>query len=124
MTSKIEHNSLKLITDFVPGMEQQIVEALEKENRVLINKLLKDVHYTDIADLLERVNDNNRVHLIEVLRQNFEPKILPELNEAIRNHVIELLGDDTVLQALLALESNDAIEVLEVLDKKKQQRIY
>jgi magnesium transporter len=112
-----------LIADLESGIEEQVVSALDEGDLDAVRALTAELHYTDIADLIERVDDDNRAHLIEVIRDEFDAEILPDLDDAIRDEVIDLLGIDGVAAAMVELETDDAVEVLEELDEDDQKRV-
>lgn len=112
-----------LMADLESGVEEQIVAALDAENFDQARQLIDDLHYTDIADLLERFDGDMRAQLVEIIRPEFEAEILPDLDDAIRDEVIDLLGIEGVAAAMVELDSDDAIEVLEELDEDDQQRV-
>jgi len=112
-----------LIADLESGIEEKVVDALDRGDTDGARALINDLHYTDIADLLERVDDEQRVHLVEIIRHQFDAEILPDLDDAVRDEVIELLGIDGVAAAMAELDSDDAVEVLEELDEDDQKRV-
>ena len=112
-----------LIADLESGIEEQVVDALNSGDTEGARALINDLHYTDIADLLERVDDDQRAHLVEVIRHEFDAEILPDLDDAVRDEVIELLGIEDVAAAMVELDSDDAVEVLEELDEHDQKRV-
>jgi magnesium transporter len=111
------------IADLETGIEKWIVGALDHGDSDRVRDLTNDLHYTDIADLLERLDEDRRAHLVEVIRPKFDAEILPDLDDAVRDHVIELLGIKDVAAAMVELDSDDAVEVLEELDEHDQQRV-
>lgn len=116
-------SSEDLVADLESGIEEQIVAALEVAKNDQVRRLIDDLHYTDIADLLERFDGDMRAQLIDIIRPEFDAEILPDLDDAIRDEVIELLGIENVAAAMVELDSDDAIEVLEELDEYDQQRV-
>lgn len=112
-----------MIADLESGVEEQVVEALGSGDVDEVRTLINDLHYTDIADLLERVDDERRAHLVEAIRHEFDAEILPDLDDAIRDDVIDLLGIEGVAAAMVELDSDDAVEVLEELAEDDQQRV-
>jgi len=112
-----------LIADLESGIEEDVVRALDLGDMTRVHALTANLHYTDIADLLERVDDDKRAQLVEVIRREFDAEILPELDDAVRDDVMELLGIDDVAAAMSELDSDDAVEVLEELDEHDQKRV-
>ncbi len=111
------------IADLESGIEEWVVDALDQGDTERVRGLVDDLHYTDIADLLERVSEDKRAHLVEVIRDEFDAEILPDLDDAVRDEVIELLGIEGVAAAMVELDSDDAVEVLEELGEDDQKRV-
>lgn len=118
-----EGQSEDLIHDLESGIEEAVVQALDDNNLERAHELLRLIHYTDIADLLERVDEQDRGLIIELIRGDFHPEILAELDDTVRDQVIDVLGLDDLAAAVVELDSDDAVEVLEELEEHEQQQV-
>ena len=115
-----EGQSEDLVHDLESGIEEAVVQALDDNNLERAHELLRLIHYTDIADLLERVDEQDRGLIIELIRGDFHPEILAELDDTVRDQVIDVLGLDDLAAAVVELDSDDAVEVLEELEEHEQ----
>ncbi len=104
-------------------VEQSVVEALAKNRDDHLKILIDPLHYTEVADLLEHLNPEERNGLIELIRFKLDPAILSELDENVRDKIIDILGVDEVAAAVSELESDDAVEIIEELDEEEQKQI-
>jgi len=102
-------------------VEQGVVEALAKSRDDHLRILIDPLHYTEVADLLEHLNPEERSGLIELIRFELDPAILSELDENVRDEIIDLLGVDEVAAAVSELESDDAVEIIEELDEERTE---
>ena len=118
-----EGQSEDLIHDLESGIEEAVVQALDDNNLERAHELIRLIHYTDIADLLERVDEQDRGLIIELIRGDFHPEILAELDDTVRDQVIDVLGLDDLAAAVVELDSDDAVEVLEELEEHEQQQV-
>ena len=48
-----------------------------------VRQLTKKLHHADLADLLERLTTDRRECLIELLRDDLNPDMIAELDEAV-----------------------------------------
>ena len=64
-------------------LETKIVCALETSDFKQVRELLKFIHYSDVADLLERLDKLHRLALLEVIGSNFDSKLLSELDDSV-----------------------------------------
>ena len=103
--------------------EERIVAALAANDETAVWALIADLHYTDIADLLERLHDENRSRLLTIMGPEFDGDVLIELDETVRDQVIDEVGLETVAQAVTQLESDDAVEIIEELEEHEQQQV-
>ena len=77
--------------DFISVFSDKIKSADIK----FINKTLKDLHPSDVANLIENLPEETRVKLIEMESFNIAPEIFIELNESIQSEVLQLLSNES-----------------------------
>ena len=107
-----------------PQVERAIAEALLDEERdIRLYRLIRPLHSADFADLLERHDNQTRRRLVSVVGKYFDPQVLAELEESVREEIIPLLDDEVLADAMAALDSDDMVEVLGELDEADQARI-
>ncbi|MDA0998567.1 MAG: magnesium transporter, partial [Proteobacteria bacterium] len=58
-----------------------------------------------------------------LLRPTLDPEILSELDETVRDEVVEVLGLEDLASALTEMDSDDAIMVLEEMDDAQQRAV-
>ncbi|ABC22795.1 magnesium transporter [Rhodospirillum rubrum] len=85
--------------------------------------LVLRLHYADQADLVQSLPAEDRRALIGALKGAFDPEILPELDDYVRDEVIETLGYQDLAQALAELDSDDALYVVAQLDEAEQAAV-
>ena len=104
-------------------LEHDVVEALAAGDGARVKDLIAPLHYADVADLLEHLSAEGRHALIDVIRDDFDAEILSELDETVRDEIIERLGIADVAAAVAELESDDAVQIIEELDEAEQQKV-
>ena len=77
----------------------------------------------DSADIIENLTQENRSKLIELEGFNIDPDIFVELNESIQTEIFLLLSIESIASLLKKLESDNALKILENLDKKKKENV-
>ena len=85
-----------------------------------INQTLKDLHPSDVANLIENLSPETRLKLIEIESFNLAPEIFVELNESIQSEVLQVLSLESIANILKRLESDNAISILENLESEKK----
>ena len=106
-----------------PAVVDAVVVAAQAGHPKRVRRLLHPLHYSDVADLLERLPSDVRHRVIDYSRRTLEPEVLPELDDAIREEVLEILEPKQVAAAVSDLRTDDAVEILEDLDQETQREI-
>lgn len=105
------------------GPEVLILDAIAADEYDRVRDLVAELHYADFADLLERLSPDDRERLIGIVRANFDPEVLSELDEIVREHVLEVLGVKHAANAISELDSDDALMVMEEMDEARQKEL-
>ncbi|MEX0693714.1 MAG: magnesium transporter [Rhodospirillales bacterium] len=106
-----------------PGLETLVVDAIEAGEVERVRDIVAELHYADFADLLERMGRDDRDQLIMIVRDFFDPEVLSELDERVREHVLEVLGVRRAANAISELDSDDALLVLQEMDEERQKEL-
>ena len=113
----------KVNFDFNKNFITTFSDKINNSDLQFINQTLKDLHPSDISNLIENLSYDTRVKLIEIESFNIAPEIFIELNESIQGEVLQLLSIDSVANIIKRLESDDAVSILENLDLDKKNLI-
>jgi len=106
-----------------PGLIDAIEHALDDSDLDRVEALVVPLHAADMADLLEMVAADERRLIVEVLRPELDPDILAELEETVRDEIVELLSTDELATAVAKLDTDDAMYLIEDLDEKEQREL-
>ncbi len=98
-------------------------DKIKSSDIKFINQTLKDLHPSDVANLIENLSVETRAKLIEIEEFNVDPEIFIEINESIQTEVLQLLSDESIAKILRRLESDNAISILENLDSAKKNSV-
>lgn len=102
---------------------EEVAAALRADDRGLARTLVTDLHYADMADLLERLDGEDRRLLVDAIRDDFNADVLPELAGDVRDDVMDALGFEDFAVALTELDSDDAVYVAGKLDREEREKI-
>lgn len=86
-------------------------------------QLMEPLHGADIADLLEQISPQERRHLVQLYDREFDGEILSELDEGLREEVIDALAPQVLADAVRELESDDVVDLIEDLEEPQQEAI-
>ena len=115
--------SKKVNFDFNKNFINTFIEKINSKDLQFINQTLKDLHPSDVANLIENLPQETRVKLIEIESFNIAPEIFIELNESIQGEVLQLLSIDSISNIIKRLESDNAVAILENLELEKKNSI-
>ena len=111
----------KVNLDFNKEFINTFSEKILSSDIKFINQTLKDLHESDVANLIENLSNETRIKLIELEEFNIDPDIFIELNESIQSEVLQLLSTESIINIIKRLESDDSIKILENLEKNKKE---
>ena len=112
-----EENTLK--REYVDAVEQ----ALEAGDTKAVYELVEPLHPADIADLLELFEREQRYQLAAAITDLMTSEVVAELNDYVREDMMEALPPEAVAQIVDQLETDDAVQLIEDLDEADQRAI-
>jgi len=106
-----------------PDFVEEVRRDLADPDPRAIRARLEGLHAADLADLIEALEQSERVRLIAMLGRSFDVEALAELDETVRDELIEALPPEVVASAIDKLDTDDALYLIEDLDKAEQDEI-
>ena len=101
----------------------EVQTALDEANSSRIRELTLGLHEADLADLIQLLEARPAGGADRHAWTEFNAAALPELDEAVRDQVLEAMPNEQVAEALQQLDSDEAVYLLEDLDKQDQSDI-
>jgi len=112
-----EENRLK--AEFV----RSVHEALEEGDNSRVYDLVEPLHPADIADLFELTGQDQRLPLARAIGDMMSVDVIAELNDHVRELLVEELPAPIVADIAEQLDTDDAVAMIEDLDEEDQQAI-
>lgn len=85
--------------------------------------VMEPLHTSDVGDVLEMLDHDERVALVQLLGDQFDYSALTEVDESIRLEVMEAIPNSEIARGVANLDSDDAVAILEDLDEADQNEI-
>ncbi|MBO6825929.1 MAG: magnesium transporter [Sneathiella sp.] len=101
----------------------QIQEALREGDSDLVRQELAEMHTADMADLIEQLKPALRIELIQVASDLVDAEVYSDLDETVRDNLVEEMEPAEIAELVTDLELDDAVHVLEDLEHADQQEI-
>ncbi|GLH76338.1 magnesium transporter MgtE [Bradyrhizobium sp. SSBR45G] len=97
--------------------------AIAAEDEAFLRAEVAELHEADLGDLIAALAPDDRVRLVELTGTDFDFSALNEVDDAVREEILEELEPATVAEGVRELESDDAVELLESLDDEDKDEI-
>jgi magnesium transporter len=106
-----------------PEFVDRVLDAVEAGNDDVARELVKPLHPADVADLIELARRDEREGLVKVLAGIISPDVLAELNDFVREDLIDEMEPQQVADLAAQMETDDAVALIEDLDEDEQQAV-
>jgi magnesium transporter len=112
-----DENTLK------PEFVRRVREALEEGENDAVYGLVEGLHPADVADLFELIERDERPLLAKAISDLMGSEVFAELNDHVRELLVESLPAGEVADIAEQLDTDDAVAMLEDLDEHDQQAV-
>jgi magnesium transporter len=109
----------QLTDEFIENIEQLISQKDDKALRDQLN----EIHFADIADLLEELKSDEATYLIKLLESELTSEALMELEYDVREKILDRLSPKEIAKELEELDTDDAADIVAELDEKIQKKV-
>ena len=106
-----------------PSFVAHIGAAIADRDTLTLKRDVAMLHQSEVGDLLEALLPEQRHALVSLLGKNFDFSALTEVDEAIRLDIVDNMPNEQIAEAVQELDSDDAVYILEDLDKEDQDEI-
>ncbi|WP_414642212.1 magnesium transporter [Brevundimonas sp.] len=119
----IDHDALDEDYVLTASFVEKVVDASDAGDGLKLRSLLEDLHPADVADLMGFLTAEHRAVVVLWLPPDLLAETLPELDDNIREEVLERVPHLTLAEALQELDSDDAAAVVEDLEDDQRERV-
>ena len=119
----LDHDALDDDYVLTAAFVEKVVDASDAGDGVKLRSLLEDLHPADVADLMGFLTVEHRGVVVLWLPPELLAATLPELDDGIREEVLERVPHLTLAEALQELDSDDAAAVVEDLEDDRRERV-
>jgi magnesium transporter len=109
--------------DLRPEFVEKVSRAVQAADAAFLRQVVAELHEADLGDLIEALDPDDRPRLVELTGADFDFSALNEVDDTVREEILEELEPETVAEGVRELESDDAVELLEGLDEEDQEEI-
>jgi magnesium transporter len=102
---------------------ERIRQAISSEDDQWIKLHITDLHFADIADIMDELSMEQSKYLYYQLDEELQADVLMELEEEIRDRFLGTLSSKEMAEQLENLDSDDAADILGELPDEKIQEV-
>src|SRR4030081_409297 len=100
-----------------------LTRAIHAADAAFLREIVAELHEADLGDLIGALEPDDRVQLVELTGSDFDFSALNEVDEAVREEILDELKPEEVAEGVRDLESDDAVEILQALDAEDREEV-
>ncbi|MBN09572.1 MAG: magnesium transporter [Flavobacteriaceae bacterium] len=102
---------------------ESIQFLIDNNDNIKLRKSLRDLHYADIAELVNNLTSDQATYLIKLLDTEKTADALPELDEVQREAILENLSAKEIAEEVQELDTDDAADLIAELPEERKERV-
>lgn len=102
---------------------RQVFDAVEEGEDERVRELVSPLHPADIADLFEQAPSELRTAFAASLAELLDGDVIAELNDHVREELIDTLDPREVADIASELETDDAVAIIEDMEEEDQRAV-
>jgi len=102
---------------------ENLVGFIDENNDSKIKNLFEDIHFADIAEVLDEVSFDEAIYIIKLLDSEKTSEILTELDEDTREKILENFSAKEIANEVGEMDSDDAADIIGELSEERQKRV-
>jgi len=106
-----------------PEFVDKVLDAVDAGDDETARRLVEPLHPADIADLIELAARDEREGLVKALAGIVGPHVLAEMNDYVREGLLDEMEPQQVADIAGQLDTDDAVALIEDLDRDDQQAV-
>jgi magnesium transporter len=106
-----------------PEFVRAVLDAVEAGDAEAARALVDPLHPADIADLFELTPGEDRAALATALADMLDGEVLAEMNDHVRETLIDALEPGQVADIAAELDTDDAVAIIEDMDDEDQRAV-
>ena len=102
---------------------KKIADLISAKNNSTLKKLVKDIHFADMADIINLLSEEQGIYLIKLFDSEKTSEILTELDENVREKILKALSVKEIADEIEELDSDDAVDILSELSEERKEEV-
>src|SRR3954447_24928711 len=106
-----------------PEFVRAVIERVEAGDAAGAQAMVEPLHPADVADLFELLDSDDRRALATALADLLDGDVLAEMNEHVREELVDALDPRQVANIAGEMETDDAVAMIEDLEEEEQRAV-
>ena len=95
-----------------------IKQLIENQKDSALESLLEEVHYADVAEIINELKTDEATYLIKLLESDKTSDVLTELDDDVREAILSNLSSKEIAEELEELDTDDAADIIAELPQE------
>ena len=109
--------------EFSAALLETVESGIKNKNDAALQKQLNALHYADIAEILDELNLDQATYIIKLLDSEKTSDVLSELEEDVREKVLQNLSVKEIAEEVKELDTDDAVDLISELPPDRKQKV-
>lgn len=109
--------------EFSAALLETVESGIKNKNDAALQKQLNALHYADIAEILDELNLDQATYIIKLLDSETTSDVLSELEEDVREKVLQNLSVKEIAEEVKELDTDDAVDLISELPPDRKQKV-
>ncbi|MEM9143120.1 MAG: magnesium transporter [Bacteroidota bacterium] len=101
----------------------EIEQLIENQGDRQLVDLMEEVHYADVAEIINELNEDEATYLIKLLDSDKTSDVLTELDDDVREAILKNLSAKEIAEELDELDTDDAADIVGELPNEMVQEV-
>ncbi len=102
---------------------EKVSQLISKRKNSEIKKIVDGFHYADLAEIIDELDENQRIYLIKLIDSDKTSDILTELDEDVREKILKTLSPKEIAGEITEMDSDDAADILDELTDERKEKV-
>ncbi|MCH2655271.1 MAG: magnesium transporter [Flavobacteriales bacterium] len=101
----------------------QINSDIVAQNNNALQTLVKEYHFADLAEIFEALQVDQAVYLFKLIDSEKSADMLPELDEDVRESILDALSSEEIATEIEELDTDDAVDIIAELSDEVRTEV-
>jgi magnesium transporter len=102
---------------------ERVADAVAREDATGLRAFVADLHEADVGALLEHLDPEDRPRFIGLMGGDFDFAALTEVDDAVREEILDELPNEAIAAGVRDLDSDDAVYIIEDLPQEDRDEV-